>query len=87
MQRCEDKGYKDLRKNGQHQNPHGATHAWYMGFAPYDNPRIVVVALVENSGLGSEYAAPVAGQLFARYFRREVTTDKTSVAYNNNQSN
>lgn len=67
-------------KTGTAQNPHGKPHAWYIGFAPYENPRIVVVALVENSGLGSENAAPVAGQLFAHYFKREVKSETTTVA-------
>lgn len=68
-------------KTGTAQNPHGKAHAWYIGFAPYENPRIVVVALVENSGLGSENAAPVAGQMFAHYFKREVKLEDTTVAF------
>ncbi len=67
-------------KTGTAQNPHGKPHAWYIGFAPYEDPRIVVVALIENSGLGSENAAPVAGQMFAYYFKREVKTETTTVA-------
>ncbi|HGJ64020.1 TPA: penicillin-binding protein 2 [bacterium] len=79
---------KDLRKintcgkTGTAQNPHGKPHAWYMGFAPYENPSIVVVALVENAGLGSENAAPVAGQLLSYYLFGEKTEDKISVAVN-----
>jgi penicillin-binding protein 2 len=87
---CKDAKINDIKtcgKTGTAQNPHGEAHAWYIGFAPYDNPRIVVVALVENSGLGSENAAPIAGLMFAHYFKREIKTDKTSVTYNNsNQS-
>jgi penicillin-binding protein 2 len=33
-------------------------HAWFMAFAPYDDPQIAMVVLVENSGEGAEYAAP-----------------------------
>jgi len=43
-------------------------HAWFAGFAPADNPQIVVVALVENGGHGGVEAAPVARDLFAAYF-------------------
>ena len=35
-------------------------HAWFMAFAPADQPRIAVVVLVENGGGGSAVAAPVA---------------------------
>jgi len=69
-------------KTGTAQNPHGKDHAWYMGFAPYENPRIVVVALVENVGFGSENAAPIAGQLLSYFFYGDTQTDKTSVAFN-----
>ncbi|MGI9322460.1 MAG: penicillin-binding protein 2, partial [Pseudomonadales bacterium] len=35
-------------------------HAWFLGFAPVEDPQIVVAVLVENGGGGSEFAAPVA---------------------------
>ena len=35
-------------------------HAWFLAFAPVDEPKIVVVVLIENGGGGSEVAAPVA---------------------------
>jgi penicillin-binding protein 2 len=69
-------------KTGSAQNPHGDTHAWYIGFAPFENPRIVVVALIENAGLGSENAAPVAGQLLSYFLYGDIPTDKISVAVN-----
>ncbi|MBE9528099.1 MAG: penicillin-binding protein 2 [Proteobacteria bacterium] len=42
-------------------------HAWFAGFAPYDNPKIVVVVLVEHGGFGSAAAAPVARKIFKAY--------------------
>jgi penicillin-binding protein 2 len=42
-------------------------HAWFVGFAPADNPEIVVVAMVEHGGFGSQVAAPVAMQVISRY--------------------
>ena len=44
------------------------THAWYVGYAPYENPEIVVAAFVFNGGEGSAWAAPVACNVMAAYF-------------------
>jgi len=41
-------------------NSNRATHAWFTSFAPYDNPQIAVVVLVEEGGEGSVAAMPVA---------------------------
>ena len=43
------------------------THAWFVGFAPFDDPEIAVVVLIENGAHGS-YAAPVAKDIFDAYF-------------------
>lgn len=42
-------------------------HAWFVGFAPYNEPRIVVAVLVEHGGFGSKAAAPVALEVFKAY--------------------
>jgi penicillin-binding protein 2 len=63
--------YPDLEvagKTGTAQNPHGENHAWFACYAPYRAPEIVVVALVENSGQGSEIAAPLCGEVLRYYF-------------------
>ena len=52
-------------KTGTAQNPHGDDHAWFVGYAPSDNPRYVAVALVEGGGHGSSVAAPLVGQILA----------------------
>jgi penicillin-binding protein 2 len=43
-------------------------HAWFAGFAPYDDPQIAVVVIVEHGGFGASAAAPVARELFKAYF-------------------
>jgi cell division protein FtsI/penicillin-binding protein 2 len=43
------------------------THSWFAGFAPRNDPRIVIAVLVEMGGMGGETAAPVAGRLFKIY--------------------
>jgi len=47
-------------KTGTAQNPHGDNHAWFVCFAPAENPRIAVAVIVENAGHGSSIAAPIA---------------------------
>ncbi len=42
-------------------------HAWFVGFAPFDNPEIAVVILVERGGAGS-YTAEAARDVMAEYF-------------------
>ncbi len=37
-------------------------HAWFVGFAPYNNPKIVVVVLVEEGKEGSTAAMPIANE-------------------------
>ncbi|MDD7403370.1 MAG: penicillin-binding transpeptidase domain-containing protein [Butyribacter sp.] len=45
----------------------GTSHAWFVGFAPADNPKIVVSIVVEGAGTGSQYAVPIARQMFSNY--------------------
>lgn len=44
------------------------THSWYVGYAPFDEPEIVVAAFLYNGGEGSQWAAPVACNVMAAYF-------------------
>ena len=60
-------GIQSAGKTGTAQNPHGPDHAWYVGFAPFDNPRIAIAVLVENAGFGGTTAAPIAGLCIERY--------------------
>ncbi len=54
-------------KTGTAQNPHGKDHAWFMGFAPFENPQIAVAVLVENAGFGASVSAPIAGLMLEQY--------------------
>jgi penicillin-binding protein 2 len=44
-------------------------NAWFTGFAPLDDPEIVVAVIVQRGGSGGSAAAPVAGKVFQRYFQ------------------
>ena len=54
-------------KTGTAQNPHGKDHAWFVGFAPYENPKIAIAVLVENVGFGGTHAAPIAQKVIKAY--------------------
>jgi penicillin-binding protein 2 len=43
--------------------------AWFIGFAPYDNPQIALSVLIEDAASGSHTAAPVAGNILAGIFK------------------
>lgn len=43
-------------------------HAWFVAFAPADDPEVTVVVLNEHSGFGGASSAPTAGALFRKYF-------------------
>lgn len=42
-------------------------HAWFVAFAPVENPRIALAVIVEHGGHGSSAAAPIAGELIREY--------------------
>jgi penicillin-binding protein 2 len=53
-------------KTGTAQNPHGPDHAWFIGFAPVENPQIIVGAILEN-GLAGSRLAPWVARVIRRY--------------------
>ena len=44
-------------------------HAWYTGYAPYENPEIIILAFVYNGGEGSQVALPIVRRTMEAYFR------------------
>ena len=47
-------------------------HAWFAGFAPLEEPQVVVVVFVEHGGLGGQVAAPIARDVFKAIFLEKV---------------
>ena len=43
-------------------------HAWFTGFAPYENPVITITILIEEGGEGSSVAVPIAKEVLEWYF-------------------
>ncbi|MCA9562196.1 MAG: penicillin-binding protein 2 [Myxococcales bacterium] len=51
------------------------TSAWFAGFAPVEDPQIVVVVFLEHGGSGGANAAPVGSEIIDRYFREVLDYD------------
>jgi len=47
------------------------THAWFEAYAPYENPEIAIIVMVEGGGGGHEIAAPVAKEILQYYFENK----------------
>ena len=47
----------------------GEPHSWFIGFAPAEDPQVVIAVLVEQAGRGGEVAAPIAGRLMTRWLK------------------
>ena len=62
------RGIKVAGKTGTAQNPHGEDHSQFISFAPLDDPEIAISVIVENAGMGSAVAAPIAGRIMRYYF-------------------
>lgn len=53
------------------KNPQTKPHAWFVSYAPADNPTIALVVMVEYAGEGTEFAAPAAGEILKWYFEQK----------------
>lgn len=60
-------------KTGTAQNPHGKDHAVFVAFAPRENPKIAIACVVENSGFGGTWAAPITSLMIEKYLRGKIT--------------
>lgn len=47
------------------------THSWFVGFAPYENPEIAWVVLVENGGESTDMAVPIMKKILDYYFSQK----------------
>lgn len=56
-------------KTGTAETGRGTAHAWFIGFAPAESPRVAVAVVVEEGGRGGEVAAPVAGAILEAALR------------------
>lgn len=76
--------YSDIQaagKTGTAQVPNGSNNGVFVGFAPYDNPRIAVVAVIEHGGEGT-YTAKVAKPIMEEYFNIKKEDDQNNKGQN-----
>ena len=59
---------------GKDSNGNDLVNAWFVCFAPFDNPEVAVVVMIENGGHGN-YAAEVARYVLIQYFGMNESTD------------
>ena len=60
--------YQAAGKTGSAEfDSEGTSHAWFVGFAPASQPKLVVSIVVEGAGTGSQYAVPIAKRMFEVY--------------------
>ena len=59
---AQDEKYDELELEERQRD-----HAWFVSFAPLDNPRIAVAVIVENGESGSSVAAPIAKAIMDEY--------------------
>lgn len=70
-------------KTGSAETSTGDVNAWFVGFAPFDNPEIAIVIMVENGGHGN-YTAEVVRDIMAEYFGmniQDVQEDVSATPY------
>lgn len=72
-------GIEVCGKTGTAQNPHGRDHSAFMGFAPYHEPKIAVVAYIENAGFGATYGVPIGSLMIEKYLNREISSARKGV--------
>jgi penicillin-binding protein 2 len=69
-------GIEVCGKTGTAQNPHGKDHSIFFAFAPKTNPKIAIAVVVENSGFGATWAAPIASLMMEQYLTGKHDTRK-----------
>lgn len=70
--KLKDLDVKAAGKTGSADHGEGeAAHAWFIGYAPYENPEIAVSVIVESVGTGSDYAVPIAKKILEAYFKQK----------------
>ena len=60
-------------KTGTAQNPHGKDHSAFMGFAPYNDPKIAIAVYVENAGFGATYGVPIGSLVMEKYLTGKIS--------------
>jgi penicillin-binding protein 2 len=60
-------------KTGTAESGSELPHSWFAGYAPAQDPEIAIAVIVENSGEGAKFAAPLVRRVVETYFHIEPT--------------
>lgn len=63
-------------KTGTAQNPHGKDHSAFIGFAPYDDPKIAICVYVENAGFGATFGVPIGSLMMEKYLTGTIAPER-----------
>ena len=74
-------------KTGTVQNVGGKDHAFYIGYAPRENPKIAIAVVVENAGFGSTNAVPIASLMVEQYLNKKITRPELVEKVSNTRTN
>jgi penicillin-binding protein 2 len=66
-------------KTGTAQNPRGEANSVFVAFAPRENPKIAIAVVVENSGEGAHWAAPIASFIVEKYLRGKISPRESGI--------
>ena len=80
-------GIVSCGKTGTVQNNKGKDHAFYIGYAPRENPQIVIAVVVENAGFGSTWAAPISSLMMELYLTKKITRPEMVEEYSRRVTN
>ncbi|MGZ3821035.1 MAG: penicillin-binding transpeptidase domain-containing protein, partial [Mucilaginibacter sp.] len=58
---------------------HGEDNSVFVAFAPRDHPRIAIAVVVENSGEGAKWAAPIASFIVEKYLRDSISVRASGI--------
>ncbi|MDH6534606.1 penicillin-binding protein 2 [Parabacteroides sp. 52] len=74
-------GIQVCGKTGTAENPHGKDHSAFMGFAPYENPKVAIVVYVENGGWGANYGVPIGKLMMEKYLTGTLSENSKYTEY------
>ena len=68
--RAKVKGISVAGKTGTSGSSSAGLHAWFISFAPADNPEYAIAVVGDSEGKGMTVAAPVAGEIYKDLFQK-----------------